>query len=345
MMQKKLLNIDLHISVIADMMDIFKRVVENIEIEEWSLSGHVWVFNKQKKQLEILNPTTWTNLDMNMIQAFHEKYDADLKTFDGFICGHPNAFVLLFEKYNKPIYVINSCRYDMPFCWNNNYAMIKELHDCFTRLHEKKLLRFISNNKADHAYFKLGNPTIPTQHIPSLCLYTKMQWNPAQTNGMFLLYTGNLPMLQMSEHHIVHRSVLGRYQWSELMSFKGLIHFPYEASTMSIFEQISSEIPLFFPSKAFLKMLWENNQTPQQMNYWQHKRNGIIPEYLKSTKTCDFWLDRADYYDLEGYYYFDSFEHLYTLLDNFTDPLYAVRKDFIHTRKIKALEDYKQLLG
>jgi hypothetical protein len=341
---KKFLNIDLHISVIADIIDVFKRVDETIQIEDWCLSGHSWVLNKQRKQLDVLTPNTWRNLDIKMLHAFHEKYDHILKTFDGFICCYPISFILFFEKYNKPIYIVNAVRYDMPFCWNNNYEMLKELHNCFTRLQEKKLLNFISNNKADDDYFKLGNPTIPTQIIPSLCLYTNMQWNPVRTNNMFLLYTGVLPNMHMSAHNIIHRSVLGRYKWDALMSFKGLIHLPYEASTMSIFEQISSEIPLFFPSKTFLKMLWENKQIPHQMNYWKHNNHGIIPAYLTSTEKCDFWLDRADYYDIEGYYYFDSFEHLYKLLDNFTDHLYEVRRKFIRNRKIKALEDYKKIL-
>ena len=116
---KKFLNIDLHISIIADINNIFKLVDENIVIEDWCLSGHTWILNKQQKQLDIINPNTWKGLDMKMINSFQEKYDTILKTFDGFICGHPNSFILLFEKYHKPIYVINTCRYDMPFCWNN----------------------------------------------------------------------------------------------------------------------------------------------------------------------------------------------------------------------------------
>jgi len=340
---KKLLNIDLHISVIADIINVFKLVDENIQIEDWSLSGHVWVLNKQQKNLDIITPNTWTYLNMNMINSFQEKYDTILNSFDGFICGHPNSFILLFEKYNKPIYVINTCRYDMPFCWNNNYIMIEELHKCFVRVQDKKLLTFISNNKADNEYFKLGNPTITTKIIPSLCLYTNMCWNPKITNNLFLLYSGSLP--NNMNNMIINRSQLGRYNWDILMVFKGIIHFPYEVSTMSIFEQISSEIPIFFPSKKFLKYLWDNNLTHDQMNYWSHHKHGIIPNYLNSTLDYDFWIEKADYYDLEGYYYFDSYDDLFKLLSNFKDDLYEVRKEFIRKRKIKVINDYKLLIN
>ena len=333
----KFLNIDLHISVIADIINVFKLVDETIQVEDWSLSGHTWVLNKNKKQLDILNPDTWKNIDMNLINSFQTKYYDILNTFDGFICCHPNSFVLLFEKYNKPIYVINTCRYDMPFCWNNNYKMIRELHNCFKRLQNKNLLKVISNNKADNAYFKLGNLTIDTCIIPSLCLYTNMKWNPINTTDKFLLSSGHLP----DNKNIISRSQLGRYKWDTLMKFKGIIHFPYEASTMSIFEQISSEIPLFFPSKPFLKYLWENKIIHNQMNYWS---NCIIPPYLESTKNIEFWIERADYYELEGYYYFNSIDHLFHMLTNFKDELYEIRTEFIKKRKFNTINAYKNIL-
>ena len=125
------------------------------------------------------------------------------------------------------------------------------------------------------------------------------------------------------------------------MKFKGIIHFPYEASTMSIFEQISSEIPLFFPSKIFLKYLWENKIIHNQMNYWS---NCILPPYLESTKNIKFWIERADYYELEGYYYFNSIEHLFHMLTNFKDELYEIRTEFIKKRKLNTVNAYKNIL-
>jgi hypothetical protein len=340
---KKLLNIDLHISVIADIINIFKVVDKTIEIEDWSLSGHAWILNKLTKELDILNSNTWNNLDINLVNSFQNNYDTILKTFDGFICCHPNSFILLFEKFNKPIYVINSCRYDMPFCWNNNYQMIEELHNCFIRLQDKNLLTVVSNNKADNAYFKLGNPTIDTRIIPSLCLYTGMQWNPRNTNDKFLLYS-NIILPLSTNNSIVHRSQLGQYKWDTIMSFKGIIHFPYEASTMSIFEQISSEIPIFFPSKKFLKHLWENNLIPSQMNYWKHNQNSIVPHYLITIQNLDFWIENADYYDIEGYYYFDSFEYLFNMIETFNDELYETRKNFIRERKKHIIDSYSKII-
>jgi hypothetical protein len=63
------------------------------------------------------------------------------------------------------------------------------------------------------------------------------------------------------------------------------------------------------------------------MNYWIHNKTSIIPYYLKETKNYDFWIEKADYYDIDGVYYFDSFEHLYQMIEHFRDELYEEREN------------------
>lgn len=334
----KLLNIDLHISVIAEVKDIFERINTDTVIEDWTLSGHAWVMNRTPENIDIINSSSWKNMDTDLIEKFINKYDEIFKTFDGFICCYPISFAMIFERYNKPIYIINCVRYDMPFCWNNNNIMIEKLHTCLINLQNKNLLKIISNNKADDSYIKFGIPELYTTIIPSLCLYTNMRWNPNNTNNKFLLYTGSLPF---ENNNIVCRSSIGHFTWDSLMLFKGIIHLPYDSCSMSIFEHISSEIPLFFPTKKFLKYLWDNNLITNQMNYWKHNSNTIIPDYLKETINNNFWIENADYYDITGYYYFDSFEELNYMVSNFKDVHYDIRKEFIKERKEMALQKYE----
>lgn len=329
----RLFNIDLHISVIADIKNIFNTIRPDIEIINWSLSGHTWIFNKTPDEVKIITSESWHQISINLIEKFHDEYDDFLKGFDGFIVCHPNVFILLFEKYNKPIIVINSCRYDMPFCWNKDFTMITELQERLKILQAKNLLILISNNLADNTYFKLANPDINIQIVPSLCLYTEMKWDPLKTNGRFLVYTGEIP-----EHRLIEKRAQS-YPWSYLMNFEGIIHIPYEVSTMSIFEQISSGIPLFFPTKEFLKELWLKGQK-KYMNYW-----GDPPSYLVKTKTDDFWLDRADYYLIEGAYYYNSFSELFTILENFSDYKYDQRISYNTLRKKTVIKTYEQILS
>ena len=297
----KFFNMDLHISVIED----FKNLFPQFEITHWCLSGHAWVFNRQTFYPKIINPQTWQNIDETMIQEFQTEYDSFLEQFDGFICGHPNVFAMIFEKYNKPIVLINSCRYDIPFCWSKKLDVLQRYHECLHRLKHKNLLIAVSNNKADQLYTKIGC-NIDTIHIPSLCAYTNMKYAP--TKNTFLCYSGNV-------HHplITNKSELGRgYKWEELCKFKGIIHFPYEISTMSLFEQFTAGIPLFFPSKEFML---KNVSTQSVSAYW-----GNLPENLKDFSNKSLWIENADFYKVfksPNIYIFDSITHLISLLETF----------------------------
>lgn len=145
------------------------------------MSGHSWVMGRSPSQIGFVNQQTWHNLTPELIISFQKHYDALLSLFDGFICAHPNSFILLFEKYNKPIIIVNSCRYDIPFSMTGYKEMLPELDAAFNRLQEKGLFYMISNNYADNKYFLAANPLIQTSIIPSLCLYTNLIWDPAVT--------------------------------------------------------------------------------------------------------------------------------------------------------------------
>jgi hypothetical protein len=300
--RKRLFNMDLHISVIED----FKNLFPEYEITHWCLSYHAWVFNQQTIFPEFINPKTWEQIDEELIEKFQTKYHEFLTSFDGFICGHPNVFAMVFEKYNKPIILINSCRYDIPFCWSKKIDILTKYHECLHRLNDKKLLIAVSNNKADQIYTKLGCG-IDTQHIPSLCDYTGMKYNPLRNT--FLCYSGNVDHLLITK-----KSELGKnYKWEELCKFKGIIHFPYEVSTMSMFEQFSAGIPLFFPSKTYML---ENVYTQSVNAYWGNE----LPENLRNFSDKSIWIENADFYQVfksPNVYIFDSIPHLISILETF----------------------------
>lgn len=273
----RLLNIDLHISVITDVIYILKDVYgDKIEITNHSISGHNWVLNKPTSNVKIINQHTWKDINEDVINKFAEYYTSYFSKFDGFIVTHTPVFALLFEKFNKPVIVVNSCRYEQPYSWKNDVTSWKWLN---TKLANMKNLYIISNNKADQEYLKLGTG-LNSIHIPSLCLYTNQK------------YTGTKGDV------IKHGLLKPGYEWSELYSYKGLFHIPYEISTMSIFEQYSANVPLFFPSKKHLKELGGTKSL----------YGTDIPPELAICKNNDWWIDRADYYDEENMKYITYFD-------------------------------------
>jgi hypothetical protein len=146
--------------------------------------------------------------------------------------------------------------------------------------------------------------TVPSVYIPSLCLYTNASYAPRINKFVCFGNRGVLPETDM----IVPKPTDG-YSWAELYSYKGIVHIPYEISTMSIFEQYSAGVPLWFPSKRLYKELIAQKKACLISLYGK--------KYLdKFSLACndDFWLDRADFYSSDfsdGVFIFDSFEELF----------------------------------
>ena len=63
----------------------------------------------------------------------------------------------------------------------------------------------------------------------------------------FVLYTRSK---EISHPKIIKKESLRNRSWEHLYSYRGIIHIPYNISTMSIFEQKAAGIPLFFPNKS-----------------------------------------------------------------------------------------------
>lgn len=293
---------DLHISVIAD----FKSANPDIEVIDWCLSGHAFVMNRPQDHPMVINPKTWQSLHETMIRDFQTTYDSFLKTFDGFLVGHVPAFAMIYEKYNKPILWINTCRYDVPFCFTRDMVMREKFHQCLKRIQNRLII--VSNNKGDQAYTLAGTGITPLYN-PSLCLYTDTKYNP--TKQGFLCYNQS----SISHPLVSHRSQLpSPFQWSDITSFRGIVYFPYEISTMSMFEHFTAGCPMFFPSKAFLKQCC----TLQTIKaYWGDQ----LPDTVREFENLDSWIETSDIYTIfqsPNTYYFDSNEHLYSLLESFS---------------------------
>ena len=294
---------DTHIGVIED----FKTLGLDVEVTDWCMSSHTKVLNKEKKVPKHINSDTWLYINPEMIRNFQQEYDSFLSTFDGFVVGHPNSFAMVFEKYNKPIIMINTCRYDIPFSHDiiRNPTYIGEYHVCLYRLLTKGLLYTISNNKVDQMYMGNGCGIKPKYVIPSLCLYTNMKYTP--TKNTFLIYTGTF------DHPLVTKRP-ERFEWSDLATYRGIIHFPYEAGlTMSMFEHFTAGMPMFLPSKYY----WKTHPTLDSASlYWGNK----APSNLAKFKDDQFWIENSCMWETfasPNTIIFDSLEDLAKKLETF----------------------------
>ena len=351
-------NIDLHISVIADVKNIFESLGHSVV--DWSISGHSWVFGKKRAEVDVVNQDTWRNLDQKLCDDFYFRYKDYLDSFDGFIVTYNSSFALLYERFDKPIIVVNPTRYENPFTadqpkwrWLDNF-LVEGVN--------KKKINIISNNKGDDYYLNFFTG-IESTVIPSLCLYTNAQYTgkidkfllvsrmknilPSQRNKKLKKVSKKIswfPLVKMKidsfltkYQYIVDSEYLDTvlfykderlkdgYSWQDLYDFRGIVHIPYQISTMSIFEQYSANVPLFFPSKRFLLELHElyPDKVLSELSYYQVNNLSVDgleednPNKHIKLEIIKKWIDCADYYNennMPYVQYFDSFTELESML-------------------------------
>jgi hypothetical protein len=332
----KIFNLDLHASVIEDVKNIANTLYgSSVDITNWSISGHNHYFGKPTADVKVVTPNTWKNIDMEMIQQFQDEYDDMLKGYDAFIVTFSPVFAMLFEKYNKPIIIVNACRYDQPFCFNKNMAMLKLLNMSLKRMQQSGQAIIVSNNMGDQQYLKKG-ADVDSILIPSLCLYTNTKYSNATKNEVIVFDNGVFDEIKSKDSGDVIVKRPGKYEFKDLTEYKGIIHMPYDVSSMSLFEQYFAGIPLFFPEREFYKKCVKEGKV------------GFIAEYgswdrILSNEELDKWLQNADYYEFKYINYYNSFEDCVNKVNAFVDSEKDERLRWIEGVKEKAFSDWKNI--
>ena len=308
----KFFNIDAHISVIADIKNIFNNLEH--QIDTLSISGHNWVFNRQQDIPKIINSSNWQNINEEMCDKFYEEYKHVLDKYDGFICAYPPAFVQLYKKFNKPIILVTATRYEYPYTFN------KEAWEDFNQylIANKNIIR-ISNNLFDKYYCELFTEA-NWRYIPSLCEYTDSKYFKQSDDIILFSKIKNI-------NGLINKDMLGKYEWKDLYSKKAIVHIPYNYSTMSIFEQYTANVPLLFPDKKYLLELFLNGHCMSEISFRQvfkkgpHSLLGIFkdPNIFNNFSLFLENIDYADFYNQEWMpwiEFFSSEENLMYKLNN-----------------------------
>lgn len=288
----KFFNIDLHISVIEDIKFIFKELGH--EVTSWNLSSHNWVFGRNPTSVDIVNQNTWKYIDQNMCDSFYERYKNDLSEYDGFIACYPTAFALLYEKFDKPIYIVVATRYEHPFSSDENRwswfdGKLKDMID------NGKVIP-IANNRYDKMYCEYFLDR-EFKHIPNICSYTESKYNPQFDP----IVSGRIKI-----NGLKHISDLGRFNWNDLYGHRAIVHIPYNVSIMSIFEQYTAGVPLLFPSPELCMSI------KGSMSELFFRPNCRVDSYSKE----DILL--SDFYDKEWMPFIKQFSCIEELV-HFTD--------------------------
>jgi hypothetical protein len=353
----KIFNLDCHVSVIADLKQIFKDLGH--EVTSWSISGSNWIFNNETSKVDVVNQSTWQGLDKNMSDNFYNRYKDELSTYDAFLCTYPPAFSLIFEKFNKPVILQIPIRYEVPF--QNNSDKWNYFNDYLREKIDSGLIIPVANSEYDKKYFEFF-VNRECKLIPNICDYTNSKYEPKKDH---FLYSSRLP-INFDSRYVIDKSSLGRFKWNDLYSYKGIIIIPYNCSTMSIFEYYTANMPIFCPSLNFMMDLYKNypSHVLNEIS-WNKVNTGYEPARMKpgSIIDCDRsndpndysnldimkrWIEFSDFYNkdwMPHIIYFDSLNDLSLKLKQ--TNLEEVSKNmsvFNSTRKKKIYSAWKEIL-
>lgn len=343
----KFFNIDCHISVIADLKNIFESLGH--EVESWSLSGHAWVFNNSTKYVEFLSNDGWKNLTQEKCDLFYERYKDELSSYDAFIVTYPTPFCLLYEKFDKPVIVQIPIRYEYPF--TSQPEKWKWLNEYLIDGVKKGKIILVANNKYDQYYAKCWLD-LDIKYIPSLCEYTNSNYQPKHSKW---LLNSRLDF-EIEHSNITSKSSLGsRYSWKDLYQYNGIVDFPYCNSTMSIFEHYTAGFPILFPTRELLKELYFEyfelgaNSVLHEMSFHRicglpnHStlppiNTSLDPNDYKSEEVMDKFLDLCDYYDKEwmpAIKHFNNFDEMIQITQEpgvFHNDNRLDRKEYVYSQ-------------
>lgn len=315
-------NLDLHVSVIEDVKTVFQVLFPNVQIVDWSISGHSHLFSHTFSHgNRVLSTQNWRMFDMLTVQHFHSEYHEMMESFDGFIVTHTPIFAMLYERYHKPVILVNSCRYHQPLCWTNHSTMRKLFHECLERLSAKGLLTIVHNNIADMRFFQRQAPLVscPQFYIPSLCRYVRTSYNPKSPSilvddrrsvlSSLRNWCGGLGVSQTCPY--VLKPKPSPFEWHELCEHQAVLLIPTEVSFMTFFEYLQATIPMFIPSRSLMESWIRTGRL----------RMGTLADYeMHDEDLLRDWLPYADYYyDVEiqhAMIYFDSIDDLRQILSH-----------------------------
>lgn len=331
-------NFDLHISVISDITKILTELGH--EVVEWSNSGSCHLIGKRQTSVKHVNASNWKSINDNSIQNFCNEYKNFLGHFDGFIVTYPPVFTMLYDMFDKPIILQIPVRYEYPFSQRPNDWL--KFNEYLRRKIDSGKLIPLANSKYDALYFEyfVGRKV---NRIPNLCEYTNAKYNP--THNQLLYFSKFKPSPIINDPIITDKERLGKYEWSDIVKYKGFVHIPYNASTMSIFEHYTENVPLFFPSKKFMIELKKQGhrgvltETTWNQTFNFKAGSSINQKYLDlpdpnafhSMESFTTWLEFSDFYDekdMPYITYFDTFEDLY-------EKIRKCDYDIIHNQMIK----------
>lgn len=326
---KKLFNLDLHIAVVQEISVALSFT--GLRMCSWNMSQHNYLTRRWYKfpdPVKYISAKNWRKMDPQVISRFQKYYMPMLARYEGFIVSYPPAFVEIFLKTNKPILVICPTRYEIPYTadrtrWDN-------LNNLLRNGIKSGQITMCVNSIAEQKYFQYYTG-LELEVIPTVCDYLEESWNGSGSTPVFFSKSTKFSKVleQATNNSWVNAdSLLGHeYAFSDLMKVPAVFILPYNNNTMKMFEFAHAGVPVFVPSKTFMKSLYTDGNEPGVLSEISNFKVFDVstddlspsdPSNYKSESFIDYWIENSDFYNsevMQNVYCVDSFEELNSYSD------------------------------
>ena len=318
----RLFGMDHHHAVLWDMKKILRPLGIRIDFT-WLCDGRPSV----NEAIPSVAPPFHSSLDIYKT-PIDTPLDPEFKEhilkekYDGVITSHSIITSYRLKDLNLPLFHVNSTRFGNE--WSQDPAkhdtLVKEIQQL---LHTNRL-HVVHNNRGDQQYFAQFFPRVePHQqiHIPSLCESIHRIRTRIVIPKKFLIWDTRQVLLQQNSSPFM-KELFGKLKanFNEavdsqaillaekraylpegyLDKYTAVIHLPYNISTMSIFEQTRSNIPVWVPSQRLLKELWANKDEPNELSWTVFapgsEKTASPLDNVREPEIAEKWASWADFY-------------------------------------------------
>ena len=334
-------NIDLHMSVVADLRQIFRAFGHTIDGK--CLSNHATLVGWKQDSEPMLDGENWCEFSQHGgWEKFYDQYKQQLSEYDAFLCCFPPVFAHLYERFHKPILCHIPIRYDHGV--HNNISRFEALNNLLAQPNV-----VLTANSIFDRDFVTNWVDAECTHIPSLCEYTGAKYTGTQNRVLCYDPPRGLPSQYVNKFAAMPRG----HNWSLPASFLCAAHWPYQVSSMSIFEQYTMGMPLFFPSQRHMLAPFQEGRVLSQItNYLLYKepsgslvagKSPFDPNNYESMIAQAQWIKKADYYDeqwMPHIQYFDSSDDLVSKVN--AADMRAISEKMLVSNIMRKREIYKR---
>lgn len=337
----RLFGMDHHHAVLWDVKKILRPLGVTLDFV-WLHDGRVPVNEAFPSRI----PDFTTSLDIYKAPPF-KALSEETKThilqgnYDGIVTSHSLVTCYRLMNVGLPMIHVNSTRFGNEWISDpkKHALLVKQIQSLLTT----RQLRIVHNNQGDELYFHQYFPSVsPSQEllIPSLCenlgrLRIKAPsptkifiWDTRMTlfqpTGSPFMKTMYKTLKEKFGEAIESQAVLlqeAKTYLGEgyLDDYTAVIHIPYNISTMSLFQQVTANIPIWVPSKRLLKQLLLDPKESNEMSWTVFspgsEANASTMDHVRTPEVIDRWLECADFYKsdiLPLVFEFDCLEDLVT---------------------------------